>query len=239
MPLLGTVDLPQKESPVRGLLGTMALALIAASSAGCHSSPLKDRFDSVSKEISSAKAAGAPRYAPVDYAGAENALSLAKDSETAAISQREDAEGVREQARKDLENLRKLGADEEASLEEAQKRQEGADAHLGQLRRREAELRARGVTDKEIDKALGESIALTQLEASSARAQIKTIKTALELLEVRKQEASARINSATEGIAVAGSQLLHASALCDTAGASARMAEAHSMAKRRAELEVR
>jgi hypothetical protein len=222
---------------VKTLAGIVVLSL-AAAAVGCRASPLKDRFDSVGKEISSARAAGAPKYAPVDYDGAKEALDLAKDSESSAVSAREDAEQAREKAKQDLGKLKKQTADREAALDEAEKRRAGADAYLASLKRREAELRAKGVTEREIDKALGDQIVLTQLEANAARAQIKTIKAEIELLAISEQEASARIASASDGIAVSGQQLIHASALCDTAGASARMAEAHAIAKRKAELEV-
>jgi hypothetical protein len=215
------------------------LSLLVVGAVGCAASPLQDRFKSVEKEISAAKAAQAPVYAPVDYVGAESALDLAKDSEDDAVDSRAYAEENREEARSELKMLSKMAQDREAALDEAEKRRAGADGYLVALRRREAQLREKGVSEREIDRAIGDQIALTQLEASAARAQIKTIKAELELLGVRKQQAGARLAAAEEGIAVAGQQLIHASALCDTAGASARMAEAHAKARRKAELEIR
>jgi hypothetical protein len=135
--------------------------------------------------------------------------------------------------------VQKLLADREAALEEAQKRLADAEARVLKLERRQAELRRRGVTEQEIDRALGDELALAELDASASRAAIKTGEAELELLALRKQECEKRIAAANEAIAVAGQQLLHANALCEKAGASARMAEAHAIARRKAELKVR
>ncbi len=91
----------------------------------------------------------------------------------------------------------------------------------------------------EVDRAIGDEIVLAQHDASAARASIKTAEAELELIALRRQEAEARLAAANDAIAAAGQQLLHASALCESAGASARMAEATAIARRKAELEVR
>lgn len=225
---------------MRHLPTAAAIAAIAASAliSGCRASPLADRFASVKKEISSARSAGAREYAQADYFGAESALSLAQESETMALDAREEAERRRHEAMLDLEELKKLQQVREEALDEAEKRRVAADAGLAAMKRRVQELRGKGVSEREIDASYGDKIAIAELEGNSARASIKTIKAELELIGVLKQEATARVASANEGIAVAGQQLLTASALCDKAGASARMAEAQAIAKRKAELNV-
>jgi len=218
-----------------------ALALFASALlvGGCAASPLSERFDAVSKEISSAKAQGAADYAPLDYTGAENALSLAKESETAALKASERAKEERERANLDLATLAKRQAEREEALDEAEKRRIAADGSLEVTKRRVAELRAKGVSERELTDSYGDKLALAELEANSARSSIKTIRAEIELIGIMKQEAQTRVKSASDGIAVAGQQLLTASALCDKAGASARMAEATAIAKRKAELEIR
>ena len=47
---------------------------------------------------------------------------------------------------------------------------------------------------------------LAELEANSARSSIKTIRAELELIGIMKQEAQTRVKSASDGIAVAGSE---------------------------------
>jgi hypothetical protein len=223
---------------VRVLSGMLAVALLATG-AGCAASPLGDRFDAVSKEIAAARSAGAPRYAAADYNGAVSALDLAKDAEDDAIDMRVDAEQEREHAKNELKILGKLTAEREDATLEAEKRRAGAEALLTTLRRREAELRTKGVSEAEIDRALGDQIALAELERNAARASLKTLKAEIELVSARKQESQARIITAEQRMSAAGQQLLHASALCDTAGAAAREAQAHAIARRKAELNVR
>lgn len=217
----------------------VAAAAAAALGAGCRASPLQDRFEAVSRDIRAAEAAGAEEYAPRDYVGARSAYVLARSSEEAALDAREAAERVREETRRELAALDALGADRQLALAEAERRLAGAQAHLAKLRRREAELRASGATPVEVERAVGDDIALAQLEVSAARASIKTIEAEIELVTLRRREAEARIESASDGIAAAGQQLLHASALCDTAGATARAAQAQAIARRKAELKVR
>lgn len=223
---------------MKTLAATLILSLAALAAGGC-ASPLKERFDATAREIHAARAAGAHRYAPADYQGAIAALDLARLAEADALDQRSDAEEQAEEAKREIAKLGEFQGQREEALQDAERRRIGADGQLAALHRRAAELKARGVSDREIERSLGDEMALAQLEASMARASLKTIRAELEMLNQRKQLSQAKIATAQEGVAAAGQQLLHASALCDTAGAEARMAEAHAIARRKAELQVR
>lgn len=214
-------------------------AVAALALAGCKASPLAENFDAAARDIKSAKSAGAPTYAPSDFENAEGALDLARETEEAAQRSHQRAEEAIQEAQQDLAALQKLEAERQDALTDAQTRKAGSEAIHAQLQRRQIEMRAKGLSEKEIDNAIGDDLALAQLDATTARSTIKTLEAELELIGQRRQEANRRIAAANERKSVASQELLTARTLCDKAGAAARAAEAHAVAKRKAELKVR
>ena len=108
-------------------------------------------WDDVERIVQSALALTPHERAPfVANACGSDAVLRADVESLLALSARADAESNREDARAELRVLSQMSADREAALDEAEKRRSGADAYLVALRRREAQLREKGVSEKEM-----------------------------------------------------------------------------------------
>src|SRR5205823_81304 len=145
-----------------GALGIGAVLGLAA----CHSSPIQDRFDSAGRDIHSARAAGARKYAPDEYHNATSSLANAQDCCANACDQSSRAVETREGAQRDMKDLALRTAEAEAALGEAEERQAGSQARLSALERRQAQLRAKGLSERELDNAIGDDLALAQVDVS-------------------------------------------------------------------------
>jgi hypothetical protein len=109
---------------------------------------------------------------------------------------------------------------------------------LADLRLRAEQLRRKGLSSVEIDRAVGVDLILAECDVRCAKSGLKTLEADIELLDLELQASKGRLEAASRAYDLAGQRLLLATALADSAASEGQSAEARALAAQKEEFEA-